>query len=157
MDNIIENGLEMICDQYKNLEGEDAGLRVLKLGNNRIQDFAEVEKLKGLTKLMQLDLTKNPINDTVQSPEMQFLAKDAGEGPEARQKLIKDYINSDYYKKIREILPNLEVLDQFDREGNEFESDEDESDPGDDQEDTDEEPDEDDEGGPEDEDEDAPE
>ena len=52
MDNIIENGLEMIYDQYKNLEGEDAGLRVLKLGNNRIKDFAEVEKLKGLTKLM---------------------------------------------------------------------------------------------------------
>jgi Leucine-rich repeat (LRR) protein len=65
MDNIIENGLEMIYDQYKSLEGEDTGLRVLKLGNNRIKDFAEVEKLKGLTNLMQLDLTKNPINESV--------------------------------------------------------------------------------------------
>ena len=88
---------------------------------------------------------------------MQFLGKDTGESSEVRQKLIKEYINSEYYKKVREILPKLEVLDQFDREGHEFESDEDESDPGDEQEDTDEEADEDDEGGPEDEDEDAPE
>ena len=110
MDNIIENGLEMICEQYKNLEGEDAGLRVLKLSNNRIKDFAEVEKLKGLTKLMQLDLSKNPINEGVQSMEMQFIGKDAGEDG-VREKLIKEYINSEYYKKVREILPNLEVLD----------------------------------------------
>ena len=83
------------------------------------------------------------------------MGKDTGVGAEGREKLVKEYINSEYYKKVREILPNLEVLDQFDREGNEFESDEDESDPGDEQEDTDEEADEDDEGGPEDDDEDA--
>ena len=130
MDNTIESGLEMIFEQYGSMEGEDAGLRVLKLGNNRIKDFQEIEKLKGLTKLMQLDLTKNPINEGVQGLDLQFLGKEAGEEG-FREKLVKEYINSEYYKKVREILPNLEVLDQFDREGNEFESDEDESDPGD--------------------------
>ena len=57
--------------------------------------------------------------------DLQFLGKEAGEEG-FREKLVKEYINSEYYKKVREILPNLEVLDQFDREGNEFESDEDE-------------------------------
>lgn len=56
MDNLIESGLDKIVEIYGCLDSEDQGLRVLKLGNNRIRDFAEVEKLRGLAKLMQLDL-----------------------------------------------------------------------------------------------------
>jgi len=46
-----------------------------------------------------LDLSKNPIN--------QYLEDKQNQGQEG----ISKYVSSDYYKKVRELLPGIEVLD----------------------------------------------
>ncbi|CDW81072.1 u2 snrnp-specific a protein [Stylonychia lemnae] len=80
-------------------------LRVLKLSNNQIKTFEEITDLSKCEKLESLDLSNNPI------------VVELGE---------------EYTKKIRELLPKLEILDGFNKEGlevvSEDESDEDDED-----------------------------
>jgi hypothetical protein len=69
----------------------------LKLANNKVASFEDLEPLKKLTKLATLDLEGNPV------------ARADG-----------------YTQKLFELLPHLQVLDNHDREGNSKYSDEEE-------------------------------
>jgi hypothetical protein len=69
----------------------------LKLANNRVASFEDLEPLKKLTKLVTLDLEGNPVTN-----------KDG------------------YTAKVFEMLPQLQVLDNHDQEGNSKYSDMDE-------------------------------
>lgn len=69
----------------------------LKLANNRVASFEDLEPLKKLTKLVTLDLEGNPVTN-----------KDG------------------YTAKVFEMLPHLQVLDNHDQEGNSKYSDMDE-------------------------------
>lgn len=65
-------------------------LKTIKFGANNLKDYSELEVLAGLKHLVNLDLDMNPIHDK--------------EG---------------YKEKVFEMLPQLQVLDGCDREGNE--------------------------------------
>ena len=96
-------------------------LKVLKLSNNQLKSLSDIlVGLASCAKLESLDLTNNPC---------------VGEDQEA------------YTKDVRSKLPKLEVLDGFNKEGQEVVSDEDEDEDDEDDEDDDEEGDEDDEDG----------
>jgi len=87
-DNKIVDGLEELA-KYKSLE-------TLKLANNMVATFEEVQKLKALESLTNLDLSSNRVCD------------------------LKNYRD-----RMFDMLPNLEALDGQDREGNDVVSDDD--------------------------------
>lgn len=89
----------MIHELYENL-------KVLKISNNQIKTFEEIQGLTKCEKLESLDLSNNP--------------------------LVTE-LGTEYTAKIRELLPKIEVLDGFNKEGQEVVS-EDESDEDDDEE-----------------------
>jgi acidic leucine-rich nuclear phosphoprotein 32 family protein A/C/D len=72
-------------------------LQILMLSDNNITDFPEIKSLSGLKELVQLDL-----NNTA-------LSKKDG-----------------YRKKLFELIPTLEILDDLDKDGNAYEFDDDE-------------------------------
>jgi len=74
-------------------------LHTIKFAGNLVKDFNDLEPLKSLAELQNLDLSSNPISE-------------------------KD--DEVYRNKIFDILPNLVVLDGVDRDGNEFISDDEE-------------------------------
>ena len=71
-------------------------IRVLKLSNNQIKSLEEIQALEKCEKLESLDLSNNPLAATVES----------------------------YKDKLRELLPKLDTLDGFNKEGQEVASDE---------------------------------
>ena len=75
-------------------------LRVLKLSNNHIKTLDELTGLTKCEKLESLDISKNP---------------------------IAEELGKEYEAKVRELLPKLEILDGYNKEGQEVVS-EDESD-----------------------------
>ena len=85
-------------------------LRTLKFANNLICDFTEIEALKGLSNLVNLDMGQNPIED-----------------------------KENYREKVFKLFPNLMVLDGVDKDGNEIQSEDEEEDYGEEDEDDDEE------------------
>lgn len=54
-DNSIEDGLDLIVANFHDL-------RTLKISNNKIKDFQQIEHLKNLKNLKVLDLSGNPIS-----------------------------------------------------------------------------------------------
>jgi len=72
-------------------------LQILMLSDNNITDFPEIQRLSGLKELLQLDLNNTPLSK-------------------------KD----NYRKKLFELIPTLEILDDLDKEGNPYEFDDDE-------------------------------
>ncbi len=90
--------LKIIYDVYPEL-------KKLKIANNNIKTFEEVEPLKEMKELRYLDLGNNPI------------AQEEG-----------------YKHKMWEAFSHLEVLDGFDKDGNEVESEEEADDYGDEEE-----------------------
>ncbi len=95
-------------------------LRVLKLAGNHIKTLDELKPLADCKKLENLDISNNPVSQKQE--------------------------DSNYVAKIREFLPNIEVIDGFNREGEEVVSedddDEDEDEEEEDDDDEDGEPDE---------------
>ena len=71
-------------------------LRVLKMSNNKITTLDQLKALKPLDKLIQLDISDNKL-----------------------------CLIDDYRTKVLEILPKLDVLDGYDRDGASFCSDDD--------------------------------
>jgi acidic leucine-rich nuclear phosphoprotein 32 family protein B len=90
-------------------------LRILKLSNNQIKTVEELSVLKGCEKLEALDVNNNPL-----------------------------CTNEGYAKVVRELVPQVEVVDGFNKEGQEVVSeDEDDSEDDDDEDDDDDDDDED--------------
>ena len=94
-------------------------MKCLKLSNNKIKDASLVAPLSACTQLESLDLTNNPCST---DPS----AKDGEE-----QNQIDSSTIESYKAKVRELLPNLEVLDGLNKNGDEVVSDEDETEPND--------------------------
>jgi len=69
-------------------------LQILMLSDNAINDFTEIKALSNLKELIQLDLNNTPLSK-------------------------KD----NYRKKIFELVPTLEILDELDKDGNPYEFD----------------------------------
>ena len=69
-----------------------SALQSLSLGSNKIATIADLAPLKKLTNLIQLDLSDTDLSKT-----------------------------ADYRKAVFELIPNLQVLDNLDVEGNEYE------------------------------------
>ena len=69
-----------------------SALQSLSLGSNKIATIADLAPLKKLTNLIQLDLSDTELSKT-----------------------------ADYRKSVFELIPNLQVLDNLDVEGNEYE------------------------------------
>jgi acidic leucine-rich nuclear phosphoprotein 32 family protein B len=67
-------------------------LQSLSIGINKIDTYEEIEQLKKLEELVQVDLSNTPLSE-----------------------------KPDYRKRLFEILPKLQILDNCDAEGNEFE------------------------------------
>ena len=111
-DNSIEKGLEVIAKCYPNL-------KTLKISNNKIKDLDEVKKLADCKSLESMDMTDCPLT---KAPTDEATI-DSGES-KGKQ---------DYMLKVREAIPQLQILDGFNKEGDEVESDEDESEPDEDE------------------------
>ena len=69
-----------------------SSLQSLSLANNKISDFKQLEPLKSITNLVQLDLSECPISE-----------------------------NPEYRKKVFSMLEKLHILDNLDEEGKPFE------------------------------------
>ena len=79
--------------QNLNILNQYKTLESLKLANNLIRNFTYLQSLSSLESLISLDLSANPVTEV-----------------------------NDYREQIFELLPNLEVLDGLDKEGNEVAS-----------------------------------
>ena len=112
-DNCLEGGFDIIATQYP-------CLKCLKMSNNKIKDIEGVSHLAGCKLLESLDLSNNPVS----MPEAQ---KDGEETTQIDSSSVVDK----YKARVRELLPNLEVLDGFNKKGEEVVSDEDETEPND--------------------------
>ncbi|CAD8073945.1 unnamed protein product [Paramecium sonneborni] len=74
-------------------------LMCLSLAENQIKTFSELEPIKNLKKLQQLDLSDNPISE-----------------------------QADYFKNVFDLVPGLQVLDNKDKNGNDIQYSDDEED-----------------------------
>lgn len=111
-DNSLDGGFDIIASQYP-------GLKCLKMSNNKIKDISIIAPLTACTHLESLDLSNNPCS----------IDPTAKDGEESNQ--IDSTTLESYKAKVRELLPGLEVLDGFNKKGDEVVSDEDETEPND--------------------------
>jgi acidic leucine-rich nuclear phosphoprotein 32 family protein A/C/D len=119
LDNLPNNGglvrLELSKNKFKSSELSKISqtfpkLQILMLSDNNIGDFKEIQSLSNLKDLIQLDLSGTPLSK-------------------------KD----NYRKKVFEMIPSLEVLDDLDKDGNPYDFEEDEDAEGEDGDDYDDE------------------
>ena len=110
-DNSLEGGFDIIAKQYP-------GLKCLKISNNKIKDLALIAPLAACTHLESLDLSNNPCST---DPSLK----------DGEEQIIDSSSMAAYKAKVRELLPTLEVLDGFNKKGDEVVSDEDETEPND--------------------------
>ena len=80
-------------------------MKVLKVSGNKISDLSEVKHLNSLEHLESLDMVGNPVMGK---------SKEAAEGAEGA---TENSGSEEVKAKIREMLPKLEVLNGFNKEG----------------------------------------
>lgn len=127
-DNSLDGGFDRIGALYP-------GLKVLKMSNNRIKQVDIVVSLAECKSLESLDLTNNPISmheeEKTNDPPKEAEAEGQISSDTGKKKL------DEYNAKVRSLLPNLEILDGYNKEGQEIVSDEDETEPNEEDEDED--------------------
>lgn len=115
-DNSLEDGFDVIARCYPEL-------KVLKLSNNKIKVLDQVKHLATLTKLESLDLSNNPICQVPKDKDARAAEEKPAEGGEPAQiteqppVVTAESVVSKYTKEVREMLPNLNLLDGFNKDG----------------------------------------